>query len=235
MTIVIQMRAPASPPPAPPSDRDVVFQAGLLPVSETLAHLAAEPVNPDNLRGKINRGLVETAAQFAPGCCVAAFYALQGSDGQEKLIKAAASRETSSLPDAFERDKGKGSFLIDIAEGEKDRYVKRLAEDPDEWRIELVDEYETALFIPVRAGGAPKGLFMFQAATTGIIPEEDEKQKLIIIAHLLGASQGACVSYAPVLPSQANGSTGTSPSVGNGEDRQMAGRQDSDNAADGER
>ncbi|MFE7030679.1 hypothetical protein ACFU9Y_10230, partial [Streptomyces sp. NPDC057621] len=74
LTFLVQASPPApatQPPPELPSVedrgtvRDVVFQAGLLPVAENLASLVSMSATATDLHGKIRRGLVQTAAHLA--------------------------------------------------------------------------------------------------------------------------------------------------------------------------
>ncbi|MFD0304471.1 hypothetical protein [Streptomyces sp. NPDC127119] len=229
LTFLVQA-SPLAPSAQPPSElpsvedrgtvRDVVFQAGLLPVAENLASLVSMSTTATDLHGKIRRGLVQTAAFLAGDTpCLAAFYVLerdpQDPKGRDRLTKTHASMETEELPDFYCEDEGAGSFLIDLALGANDRCVKDISDDPENRRIKLVDGYQSALFVPTRAGAKPKGLLIFQAADKGVIPEGPERGKFITIAHLIGACEAASdlVEYATGLPSQAKGGKNNSPSV----------------------
>lgn len=187
-------------------DRDVVLGAALVPVSESLGRLAVDRQNLENRRYNIAKRLVDTAAELAHPSVVCAYYKLS-TDVQKSLRLTACSRDYDELPTLIQDDDSKGAFLLEIARGEKDRYVKKLSSDPDNWRIRLSYDHKTALFIPVRAGSASQGLLILEAPKTGAIPEGEAKKKLLIIAHLIGACQAIPdTPPGPGLPGQQNGS-----------------------------
>ncbi|MFE7837059.1 hypothetical protein ACFU53_13735 [Streptomyces sp. NPDC057474] len=229
-----------------PADKraDVIFQAGVHPVAENLASLASMSTDDPDLRGGINRGLVQTAAHLMEGAdCVAAFYALAedpDNKGAERLAKRVTSTETAELPAYYKVDRGTGSYLLDIATGTKDRYVKNYEEDPEKWRIDLIDGYTTALFVPVRAGAIPKGILIVQAVEAGCLEDGNERKKYGAIAHLIGANQAVAdlTAYVRSLPAQANGSLRKSPSVNgapaDGHDPEKVSGADADSIHGGE-
>jgi hypothetical protein len=150
--------------------------------------------------------------------CVAAFYVLEedpDNKGTDRLAKRVTSTESAELPAYYKADRGAGSYLLDIATGTKDRCVKNYDEDPEKWRINLIDGCTTALFVPVRAGEIPKGILIVQAVEPGCLEDGNERKKYGAIAHLIGASQAVADLTAHVrnLPAQANGSPKKSPSV----------------------
>ncbi|MFD3377625.1 MULTISPECIES: hypothetical protein [unclassified Streptomyces] len=247
LTFLVQGHQPPVSPAALSAGKraDVVFQAGVRPVAESLAALASMSTPDADLRGKINRSLIEIAAHLVEdGPSVASFYALEKDPdkaGAERLAKRAISRESVEMPDHYKADKAAGSYLLDIATGTKDRYVEKIEEDPERWRINLADGYVTALFVPVRAGEEPKGILIVQAAAIGAIADSEERKKYSAIAHLIGASQATAdlTAYVRSLPAQANGS-GQDPQAvngtpANGRDPQNIPGPDSGSTPDGER
>ncbi|MFD9132852.1 hypothetical protein ACFVZA_10525 [Streptomyces bottropensis] len=220
--------AAAQPLPVRPSAderravRDAIFQSALLSVSEGLAALPSMSTDDSDLRGKVVRSLVQTAAHLAGETpCLAAFYALEPDPDdtmrRERLVKRSASQEIESLPDIYREDGGRGAYLLDIAEGTMVRRVTDVSQDPDGWRIDLVGDYQSALFVPVRAGAQSKGLLVFQAAEKGVILQGPEREKFLVVAHLLGACEAiAGLAAYRNLPAQAKGIKGQAPSVKSG-------------------
>lgn len=220
LTFLVQGHQPVPAAPLSADKRaDVVFQAAVHPVAENLASLASLSTADPDLRGGINRGLVQTAAHLMEGAgCVAAFYALEedpDNKGTDRLAKRVTSTETAELPAYYRADRGAGSYLLDIATGTMDRYVKNYEEGPENWRIDLIDGCTTALFVPVRAGDTAKGILIVQAVEAGCLEDGNDRKKYGAIAHLIGASQAVAdlTAYVRSLPAQANGSPGKSPSV----------------------
>jgi hypothetical protein len=245
LTFLVQGNQPVPPAPLPADKRaDVRFQAAVHPVAENLASLASMSTDAPDLRGTINRALVQTAAHLVEEAgCVAAFYALEedpDNKGTDRLAKRVTSTESADLPAYYKADRGAGSFLLDIATRTKDRCVKNYEEDPEKWRINLIEGCATALFVPVRAGEIPKGILIVQAVEAGCLEGGNERKKYGAIAHLIGASQAVADLTAHVrsLPAQANGSPKKSPSVNGaraeGHDPEKVSDPDADSIREGE-
>jgi hypothetical protein len=169
------------------ADRDVILEAALLPVSEWLGKLATEGKDPEVLLERIDQRLVDTMGELTHPTALCTFYRL--TDDGESLRNVIASKPAAAHPDTLSEDDKKGEFLISIAKGERDRYVEDLKHDPDSWRISLTDDFRTALFIPIRAGKEALGLLIVEAPEPGSIPTGEGKNKLLAVAHLIGAAQ----------------------------------------------
>ncbi|MFI5676466.1 GAF domain-containing protein [Streptomyces cellulosae] len=212
LTFLVQVRQPSISPSALTfgTRADMVFQAGIRPVVEQLGSLAATPTPDRHLHGKINRGLIDTAAHLMEDDpVVASFYALEkdpDTAGAERLTKQAISNEYVETPDQYVDDRATGSFLLDIANGRNDRYVANIKDDPDEWRLSLAEGYVTALLVPVRAGEQPKGILIVQAAKNGSFTHPQDREKYRSIAYLIGASYAVAdlTAYVSRLPGKGN-------------------------------
>jgi hypothetical protein len=187
------------------STQEALFQASLLPVSQGLATLISGTSEASVLRQKISCMLVETAAQLSGDLpSLAAFYALEEDPrGSSRLVRKAVSAETEGLQDSYRESSEWGSYLLSIANSSTPRYVHNLSNDPDAWRIELGSGYESAILAPVRAGHIPIGVLILQSRDSRGISDDSKKDRIRIIAHLLGT----CEATADLMAQTSNPSS----------------------------
>ncbi|MEU1567724.1 hypothetical protein ACFWBS_42670 [Streptomyces mirabilis] len=172
-------------------ERSVVFEAAIEPLSKRIGKLLESPQEFDQERDRIIQRLTETAGELAHPRALSALYWLSEDAADINISASNSKAKEAGIQEKFSRDTDKGRFLISIAQSTDEssggRHVQDFRKDPDRQRIYMADDCKSALFKPVRAGEASRGLLVLQAQKPGRIPREiKDDERINTITNLIG-------------------------------------------------
>lgn len=170
------------------TERSAVLEAALEPLSCLMGKILVDAAVFEEKRDTVLKRLVETAGELAHADAASGLYWLSANDTELQLAFSNEQAGQRHFEEKFSRGAEKGSFLVEAALSVAGRSVHDIRTDPDRDRIYMADDCRSAVFMPVRTGGAQQGLLVVQTVKPGHIPKnfrDDKRFKSIV--NLIGA------------------------------------------------